>query len=145
MALPPPVLFILMRTDLKSMNAGKAMAHAAHAANAFVHKVQKVKDTKYVKKLYLRWAKETPQGFGTTIVKAANIKQFEEAIEYFEHDGGVGVRDHEGVVWGTVHDPEYPLRDGEVTHLIPLDTCSYIFCERDSIFHDAVREFPLHK
>ena len=32
-----PVLYILMRKDLKSMNPGKAMAQASHAANAFVH------------------------------------------------------------------------------------------------------------
>ena len=31
-----PVLYILMRTDMDSMNPGKAMAQASHASNAFV-------------------------------------------------------------------------------------------------------------
>ena len=32
-----PVLYILMRNDMKSMNPGKAMAQASHASNAFVN------------------------------------------------------------------------------------------------------------
>ena len=31
-----PVLYILMRTDMNSMNPGKAMAQASHASNAFI-------------------------------------------------------------------------------------------------------------
>ena len=31
-----PVLYILMRTDMTSLNAGKAMAQASHATNAFI-------------------------------------------------------------------------------------------------------------
>ena len=30
-----PVLYILMRSDMVSLNPGKAMAQAAHAANCF--------------------------------------------------------------------------------------------------------------
>ena len=31
-----PILYILMRTDMTSLNAGKAMAQASHATNAFI-------------------------------------------------------------------------------------------------------------
>ena len=36
-----PVLYIIMRNDLDSMNPGKAMAQASHASNAFVTKIDK--------------------------------------------------------------------------------------------------------
>ena len=32
------VLYILMRTDMDSLNPGKAMAQASHASNAFVYR-----------------------------------------------------------------------------------------------------------
>ena len=35
-----PVLYILMRTDMDSMNPGKAMAQASHASNQFVAEYQ---------------------------------------------------------------------------------------------------------
>ena len=35
------VLYILMRQDLPSMNAGKAMAQASHASNAFIYEALK--------------------------------------------------------------------------------------------------------
>ena len=58
-------LYILVRTDLPSLNPGKAMAQAAHAANQFIHqfgKHQCVKD----------WQNSTSAGFGTTICLAAS-------------------------------------------------------------------------
>ena len=35
-----PVLYILMRTDLNSMNPGKAMAQASHAGSAFANNAE---------------------------------------------------------------------------------------------------------
>jgi len=56
-----PYLYILMRTDLPSMGAGRAAAQASHAASAFAKKYGHTKE-------YKEWAGETTQGFGTAIV-----------------------------------------------------------------------------
>jgi peptidyl-tRNA hydrolase len=66
-----PYLYILMRTDLPSMGAGRAAAQASHASNAFWHKYGKTKDAQ-------AWAASTPQGFGTAIVLGATFEQIKE-------------------------------------------------------------------
>ena len=49
------VLYILMRTDMDSMNPGKAMAQASHASNTFVFRFGK-------ENLVKQWQGETKQG-----------------------------------------------------------------------------------
>lgn len=138
-----PILYIIMRNDLASLNAGKAMAQAAHAANALAHKMVKLRDASPVKKLYLKWAKETSQGFGTTIVLAGTVRGFEEATQYIENDGGLSFRG-EAYAFGVIHDPTYPLRDGSYTHLIPVDTCAYLLADKDSEAAKVLSGFELH-
>jgi len=53
-----------------------------------------------------------------------------------------------GYVAGVVHDPTYPLVDGEVVHHIPLDTCAYIFVpdkETDTMAKVLLTQYPLHR
>lgn len=138
-----PVLYIIMRNDLASLTHGKSCAQAAHAANAFVHKMGRLKEVHSVKKLYRKWAKQTPQGFGTTIVLAGTVDAFDDATKYIEQDGGVTFRD-EACAFGTIHDPTYPLRDGEFTHLIPLDTCAWFFCDKNGGRPALLAAFGLH-
>lgn len=66
-----PYLYILMRTDLPSMQSGRAAAQASHAANAFWHKYKNQSDAK-------NWASQTAQGFGTAIVLGATFDQIKE-------------------------------------------------------------------
>jgi len=47
------------------------------------------------------------------------------------------------VVAGWVHDPTYPIRDGEVTHLIPLNTCAFVFGTKAEC-RDTCGGFELH-
>lgn len=62
-------LYILMRTDMDSMNPGKACAQAAHAANAFVDFMHfSGLTTATTEKLCNEWREQTGLGFGTTIV-----------------------------------------------------------------------------
>jgi hypothetical protein len=73
-------LYILMRNDLASMNAGRAMAQASHASNAFIHKFGKEPEVK-------SWQRQTTQGFGTAIVLSADefqIKMTDRRL--FEND-----------------------------------------------------------
>lgn len=108
-----PTLYILMRTDMASMNPGKAMAQAAHAANAFV---RDARDEHYH---IADWESSTPQGFGTTLTLAVGSQEaLEDAVEEAVADGFHA---------DTIHDPTYPVRDGSVTHYVPVNTCGYVF------------------
>ena len=119
-----PRLYILMRTDLASMNSGKGMAQAAHAANAFAHAVAKViasPETYTLLHAAQNWKNQTTQGFGTTITLEVESEKCMNALVTL----GSGF----GFLTGIVHDPTYPVRDGNVTHLIPINTCAYIFSQ----------------
>lgn len=126
-----PVLYILMRNDMDSMNAGKAIAQGSHAANSFIAD-QPIK----MDPLIETWQEETPQGFGTVLVLAVNEAQMRTAVAI--------ARDLEFSA-EVIHDPTYPLRDGDVCHFLPIDTCGYIFGDKnDPILKTIVGNFPLH-
>jgi len=127
-----PVLYILMRNDLDSLNPGKAMAQASHASNQFVHNFAQGTDTE----LYNMWSNETTQGFGTVLVLSVNETQLQSSIMMAEkHLSHCGI----------VHDPTYPIQDGEVVHHIPLDTCGYVFGDKeDPVINAILGLFPLH-
>ena len=134
----PAVLYILMRNDLDSMNPGKAMAQASHASNAFVHNRGRMHEGRFPdEELYLSWKTETHQGFGTVLVLAVNKNEMEQAVAVAK------IAEYESDI---IHDPTYPLPDGEDCHFIPLDTCAYIFGNKDDqVLKAIVQNFPLHE
>lgn len=136
-----PRLYILMRTDLASMNPGKAMAQAAHAANAFTHRIERLAEAGKLPdktiEAYAEWAASTEQGFGTTITLGCDIFDLvEDACEEARRLG---------MVAETVFDPSYPVRDGKTTHLIPLPTCAFVFVDVSDInLPSSMKDFGLH-
>jgi peptidyl-tRNA hydrolase len=146
-----PVLYIIMRDDLVSLNCGKAMAQAAHAGNAMEYHYQlKVDDTinnvedsfdrsKFETLIgaYGQWKRQTSQGFGTTIVLGGAMSSIRQDVDVLEKLGYLAA---------VVHDPTYPLRDGSFTHLIPLDTCAYVFVPNkdDPIVRAVLSKYELH-
>lgn len=140
-----PVLYILMRTDLASMNAGKGMAQASHASNAFW---KHINDTYFdlltdddvigheIERLANVWQLETEQGFGTVLVLGVSELEMRTAVD---------VANKLEYVSGVVHDPTYPLMDGDFCHFLPLDTCGYIFGDKsDPILGAIVGKLDLH-
>ena len=140
-----PVLYILMRTDLASMNAGKGMAQASHASNAFW---KHINDTYFelltdddtvgleIERLANIWHLETKLGFGTVLVLGVNELEMRTAVD---------VAEKLDYVSGVVHDPTYPIQDGDFCHFLPLDTCAYIFMDKnDALGQSIVQNFPLH-
>lgn len=127
-----PVLYIIMRNDLASMNAGKAMAQASHASNAFVYHMRESEE-------FFDWRTSTGhQGFGTVLVLAANISEIHKISEAASHHGYINE---------IIHDPTYPIVDGQVVHHIPLDTCSYVFVPNkysSGAHNDFLSGYPLH-
>lgn len=132
------VLYILMRDDLDSMNPGKAMAQASHASNAFVHSRNLMRHgTPEGENLYRSWKTETNQGFGTVLVLAVSQAKMEQAV---------AVAKMAKLETGIVHDPTYPMQDGETCHFIPLDTCAYVFGDKeDPILTAIVQNFELYE
>ncbi len=114
-------LYVLSRTDIGSMNRGKAVAQGAHAANMMSYLARRSNDPS-LRAMLEAWEDQSEgQGFGTTITLSVNERQMRQAV------GSCG---HAGLHAGIVHDKTYPLRDGEVTHLIPLDTGGFVFGPR---------------
>lgn len=115
-------LYILMRTDLESLTPGKACAQAAHAANEFAWRAAAADKGTNHAIWYDEWTKQAC-GWGTTIVLGAPNA---------EHMGAITkAATASGLIAGSVIDASYPVRDGEVTHLIPLHTCSYVLLPGD--------------
>ncbi|MFW5872339.1 MAG: peptidyl-tRNA hydrolase [bacterium] len=112
------VLYILMRTDLPSMNPGKAMAQSSHASNKFVFDV-KNKNVKSLSEedefLYGQaklWQYQTDQGFGTVLVLGSKLKDIEKLMK-------IGQLPDSNYFCGQVVDPTYPyIIDSEIVGLV---------------------------
>jgi len=114
----PLYLYILMRTDMWSMNPGKQAAQACHAANQFIYEWRKNGNKDVLKELD-EWESQSGYGFGTTITLDVDEKELNRLVKLCKHND---------IVAGITHDPTYPISDGEnITHLVPIDTCGYIF------------------
>jgi Peptidyl-tRNA hydrolase PTH2 len=119
-----PVLIILMRNDLDSLNPGKACAQASHAANQMAQTLTgfgtSVKPTPYWQQTFNRWSSGA-DGFGTCLVYADSWGNIESCI-----DNWMLIN----IITGKLLDPSYPLKDGDVTHTFPLYTCAWLFGDR---------------
>jgi hypothetical protein len=146
-------LYILMRNDLPSMNAGKAMAQAAHAANAFTAEWGHLDDVK-------AWCNRKHQ-FGTTIVLAVNKDTLVHTLKR------AAMRMDFPPPFGPVWDETYPfITTPEIAQLIPKSkltapmiwnscdrvvlfrkeiTCGYVFVLNGSSDQkELVGDLPLH-
>lgn len=116
-------LYIIMRRDLDSLNPGKAVAQGAHAATMFLSAAQN--NAKYEYGRVVKWLGK--RGFGTKICLAAGGPRPGNKDESWILEAVVKQAKEAGHLAGLVKDPTYPLRDGSVTHLIPVITCAYVF------------------
>lgn len=131
-----PILYILMRSDLVSLNPGKAMAQACHGANMAV-------ESGRGKQIVSEWQEQTNDFFGTTIVldggSWSNIQSIiaeVDAKSWLKHGGDF--------FHGIVLDPTYPVRDGSITHLLPLHTCAWVFARVGDLAHGVLSKLELH-
>ena len=125
---PDYYYFVLMRTDLASMNPGKAVAQGTHAASDFEMKMRDLDDGPITAALD-KWRASTGT-FGTTITLGVNEREMREIVANLQTAGYYA---------NIIHDPTYPLVDGEVCHLIPLDTCGWAFLDKDDPIAKALR------
>ena len=164
-----PYLYCLMRTDMDSLNPGKAIAQGIHAGHVFTYQMNRLKDQyaqvwtnpiifreyeemkaeEEVKThgfynqnirnltLFKQWEMTSLKtaGFGTTIT--LDIRDEKTLL-----DTVTAVRNY-GYPAGVAHDDEYPVGDGEITHLVPLNTCGYAFGDKDELAF-ILGHFELH-
>lgn len=103
-----PVLYIISRNDLGSLNPGKATAQCAHGANAMVSRCNHERPLREIKqdfslgKLFESWRLQTPQGFGTTIVLAGKMQELVDVSVFLKNYAGAAIH-------GFTYDPTYPL------------------------------------
>lgn len=107
------------------MNPGKAVAQGAHAANQFALAYKGFEGVE-------EWQQEG-DGFGTTVVLGVNEAEMRRTVT---------LASSTKIPHDIVHDSSYPIRDGSVTHLIPLDTCGYVFGTKEDLLW-LVSHLPL--
>lgn len=78
------ILYIFVRNDLPSMNAGKAMAQASHASAQFVNILSNDK-TEMDKNYFDEWLNEG-EGFGTTIVLEGSLENINKILYKYSDD-----------------------------------------------------------
>lgn len=115
-----PVLYILMRNDLASMNPGKAMAQASHASNAFVHRYRSHSSGGPTAKAFDLWENSTDQGFGTVLVLQGEMQDIAISVASLKARGFFA---------DVILDPTYPILDGKIVHHVSINTCGYAFIE----------------
>lgn len=139
------ILYIIIRNDLESLNAGKAMAQASHASNAFIKKYGHTKAAK-------KWAGETSQGFGTVIVLSVNKKQLDEAVHNSETADVVVDPTYPYIVNNEVAaliDPKHhtvePIVKNDGTTVLHREeiTCAYVFGTKENC-KSTIGHLPLH-
>lgn len=126
---PHPALYILMRNDLQSLNAGKAVAQGSHAANLMVHLLPETDNETYS---YSRWVQDGG-GCGTTIVKSGKIGEIQTIVNYAKS---------KNIHAGMYTDKTYPVKDGVEVYLVNLTTCGFVFCW-SHVGRDLLSGFPL--
>lgn len=136
-----PILYVVVRSDMESLNPGKAMAQVAHAANQFWKKVSglgKESKNSFLYDLASQWS-EQADGFGTTIV--LDGLDGPTMVDWYSELENSSVQ----MIRGVTVDPQYPIRDGKVTHLVPdVMTCMFVFGDKFQLEHHT-RNFKLHR
>ena len=104
-------VYVLIRNDLPSLNAGKAAAQVHHAG---VQMIVTHSDHDLVKSYVSSGTAQGADGFNTTLTLSANIDQIKTAIARLQHLDAL---------FNVVIDPTYPfLVDREVAPLLEANT-----------------------
>lgn len=141
-----PIFYILLRTDIPSMNFGKGAAQASHAANALESYIKECNES--IRVSFKQWKSDTHQGFGTCIVLGASGKEIDNIFSnQFDPDDKLAAE--------RIYDPTYPffvvnevaellmdsgsvevtktVVDGKTLCLRNEMTCAYIFGEKEDV------------
>ncbi len=104
-----PTLYIILRNDLASLSPGKAATQASHATNDFEMKTKGLSTV-------AAWRED--RTFGRCITLGGNAEVFRELKEEGKDTT---------IPWGVITDPTYPVTDGDITHLVSIETAAWFF------------------
>lgn len=137
----PLVLYVLMRTDLPDYLPGKSMAQANHAGTRFMRDMALQERSETATEVLFadfdEWLRMA-DGFGTCVVLGVTRRQLHQRLTI----AGGDLRSH--VMSGLVHDPSYPIWDGDQVLTLPVDTCGYVFGRKQSCY-PATIDLPLFR
>jgi len=130
-----PVLYILMRNDMDSLNPGKAIAQGSHATNDFEYNI--TSETDNITDAVKAWKDEGFESFGTCIVLGATENQIGMIVDSVETIYGLAASD--------IIDPTYPITDGDTLHFLPVMTCAWLFAEDAKLAQPYLSHLDLYK
>jgi peptidyl-tRNA hydrolase len=135
-----PTLYILMRDDLESLNAGKAIAQGSHATNDF-EEWARYHEAKDDFQPVREWRDD--RSFGRCLTVAAKPHQIDKIMTMMDESDDVNFGG------GIIVDPTYPVTDGEVIHKIDLLTCGWVFVWDSESYADQrilreLKKLPLY-
>lgn len=145
-----PVLYILMRNDLPSLTAGKAIAQATHATQNFTITMSKTLSNKSListeeieinrslQTMYKSWQQQTNQCFGTTIVLGFSDNDLHMLSN--EYNNFNDCKEHTDIHW--IYDPEYPfiIKDKEIMKLLNSNSVKIIDTDANGCYHCVRKE-----
>lgn len=116
-----PVLYILVRKDMKSLNesVGRTGAQISHATSLFMSDL----DPHATDKIVNLQAWLGGHGAGTAVV--LGVKNLLHLQELVDSARSLKLRA------ATFTDPDYIIRDGQAFHSAQISTCGYIFGPRE--------------
>lgn len=137
-----PTLYVLMRSDLDSMNPGKAIAQGTHAANHLeTGMLRGTWSDPNADAMFREWKGDL--GFGRCLCLDPGTPETIERIMSAAEDTPFPA--------DVIVDPSYPVSDGAVTHFVSLLTCGYVFAWEGDVHSGSrfllseLRKLPLYK
>ena len=126
--------YVIMRNDLASLGAGKAVAHGAHAANRMCWYIHK-HGNKMQKATLSLWENEC-DGVGTTIVLECDEETMKWCVSKIDE------LKNQGCAAGVWHDPTYPSTTSRGFCLMAVDVCGWAIGEK-SLLAPILGDLPL--
>lgn len=129
------ICYVLMRTDLDSLNPGKAMAQAHHNYGALK---AAIRANIAMQPAYIEWQRQTDQDYGTVITMGGTEREIQHALHCVTR-----ISAQSRIAAGWVWDNSYPVRDGAITHEVRLNTNAFVFGLKSDCA-DVIAGFELH-
>lgn len=137
-------LYIIVRRDMASMTPGRVAAMASHATS-YMNKCTNEYESTFRKtsKVFNEWIQETDQEFGTAIIlETHNWEAFKEGM--YEEIECLCTLGKKGELCGIVNDPTYAVRDGQIIHFLPVETCAFVLCDKGSNIQKVFEDLNLY-
>lgn len=110
---------------MDSLNPGKMVSQGIHAGNQFTaYMDREFSEVNHpMNAMYHEWLAQA-EDFGTTITLGVDVQMLYKVVE-FASQAGFPAK--------VTHDPTYPIKDGSTVHQLPVDTCGFVFGDKQKL------------